>query len=127
MKKLIGILIIFSLCFICCNSGTFRKNKERKTEIYSIENNEEIFEESINNDMAMYCSIFYPHLEERLPDNLLPERKLYIYQKKNFFEEKYELIEIITTFQHDGYIKKEIVSSKDTQVFYYSLGDNIIF
>ena len=127
MKKLIGILLIFSFCFTGCNSNTFRKNKEQKTEIYSIENNEEIFEETINHDMAMYYSIFYPNLEESLPDNLLPEKKLYIYQKKNFFGEKYELMEIITMFQHDGYIKKEIVSSKDPQVFYYSLSDNIIF
>ncbi|MDE5885928.1 MAG: hypothetical protein K2H29_12740 [Oscillospiraceae bacterium] len=62
-----------------------------------------------------------------MSDDLLPERKLYVYEKKNFFGEKYELIEIITTFQHDGYIKKEIVSSNDTQVFYYSLSNNIIF
>ncbi len=74
-----------------------------------------------------YCSLLYPNLEDNLSDDLLPERKLYVYEKKNFFGEKYELIEIITTFQHDGYIKKEIVSSNDTQVFYYSLSNNIIF
>ena len=86
MKKLIGILTIFSLCFTGCNSGAFCKTKERKTEIYSIENNEEIFEESINNDMAMHFSIFYPNLEDSLPDSLVPERKLYVYQKRIFLK-----------------------------------------
>lgn len=127
MKKIIGIVIIFSLCFTGCDSSTVRKNKERKTEIYSIENNEELFEESINNDLSVHYNIFYSNPENSLPDDSLPERKLYIYQNKNFFGETYELTEIITTFQHDGYIKKEIISNENTQVFYYSRDDNIIF
>lgn len=76
-----------------------------------------------------------------LPDDLIPEYKLLVYQEKTLLlgqdpneERDYELIETITTFQNSSYIE-EVISSEvvknsivpeNALAFYYSLPDDIV-
>ena len=141
MKKLIGIFIIFSLCFTGCNSSSSpneneNNKKKSKIEIYSVENSEDTFLKIIDNQETIneFLNTENWKSEDNLPENLIPEYKIFVYQEKTLTlgqnsdeEREYELIETITTFQDSSYIQDVISNNvittavpEDTLIFYYS-------
>lgn len=160
MKKIMGALIICVLLFTGCNSvmsqnGDTNSNassatpqgenenlkKQSKIEIYSIQNAKLM--QNIDNQDTINRLLEMEHWEEidGLPDDLIPEYRLLVYQEKTLLlgqdpdeEREYELIETITTFQNSSYIE-EVISSEvvkntkipeNTLTFYYSLPDETV-
>ena len=140
MKKLIGIFIIFSLCFTGCNSNSSpneneNNKKKSKIEIYSVENGEDTFLKIIDNQETIneFLNTENWKSEDNLPENLIPEYKIFVYQEKTLTlgqnsdeEREYELIETITTFQDNSYIQDVISNNvittavpEDALIFYY--------
>lgn len=160
MKKIMGALIICVLLFTGCNSVVPQNGdtnsisssatpqgenenvkKLSKIEIYSIQS--DILMQTIDNQDTINRLLETEYWEEidGLPDDLIPEYKLLVYQEKTLLlgqdpneERDYELIETITTFQNSSYIE-EVISSKvvkntiiseNALTFYYSLPDDIV-
>lgn len=143
VKKLISILTIFILSFMGCNSITSQNQneddkKQSKIEVYSIQDNK--FVKSIDNQETINYLLNTEHWkdEDNLPEDLVPEYKLFVYQEKTLLsgqnpdeEREYELIETITTFQNSSYIQDVISDNvitamsvpEDALIFYYSWND----
>ena len=146
MKKLMGILTIFSLCFTGCNSSLSQNENENnkkksKIEIYSVENGEDIFVKSIDNQETIneFLNTENWKSEDNLSEDLIPDYKLFVYQEKTLTlgqdpneEREYELIETITTFKDSSYIQDVISDNvittiavpEDALIFYYSWYDD---
>lgn len=146
MKKFIGIYMTFALFFTGCASVTsYDENesvkKQSKIEVYYAQNDE--FLKSIDDQEIINEFLETDNWEDvsNLPDNLVPEHKLLVYQEKTLLfgqdpneEREYELIKTIITFQNSSYVE-EIISSdvvknmsipQDALTFYCSLSDDSI-
>lgn len=146
MKKIIGALTICVLFFTGCDSNAYQNvdkdmKKQSKIEIYSIQNDELL--ESIDNQETIKQLLEVDHWEtvNSLPDDLIPEYKLLIYQEKTLLygqnpneESDYELVATITTFQNSSYVEevipsdvvKNMIIPEDAMTFYYSWSNDTI-
>lgn len=144
MKKFIGIFMSFVLFFTGCASAiSYDENesvkKQSRIEVYSVQNDE--FLKRIDDQEMIIDFLKTDNWEyvNNLPDNLVPEHKLLVYQEKTLLfgqdpneEREYELIETIITFQNSSYVE-DIISSdvvknmsipQDVLTFYCSLSDD---
>ena len=140
MKKIIGVLLIFTFLLMGCSYNEPQEKKQCKIELYSAQDNKLL--QTIDNQDTVNKLLNTSDWEvlENISDNLIPEYIMLVYQEKTLLhgqdpneEKDYELIEKLITYQNSSYIK-EIISSaviknmiipENTLTFYYVIPDDI--
>ena len=145
MKKIIGVLLIFTFLLMGCSYNEPQekqenKKKQCKIELYSAQDNKLL--QTIDNQDTVNKLLNTSDWEilEIISDNLIPEYIMLVYQEKTLLhgqnpneERDYELIATLITYQNSSYIK-EIISSaviknmiipENALTFYYVMPDDI--
>ena len=145
MKKIIGVLMIFTLLLTGCSHNVPQdahndEKKQSRIEVYSAQ--DDVLLQTIDEQDTVNKLLDTSSWEtlESISDDLTPEYILLVYQEKTLLagqdpseEREYELIETIITFQDSPYIKeiisntviKNTVIPEDVLTFYYSMPDDI--
>lgn len=146
MKKVLGALILSLLFLVGCNARTTQNDsndmkKQSKIEIYTVQ--DEKLLKTIDNQDTINQLFNLTDWENvnNLPENLIPEYKLLIYQEETLLlgqnpedERDYELIETIITYQDSPYIESTISENaikgkripEDFMTFYYIMPDDVM-
>lgn len=145
MKKIIGVLLIFTFLLMGCSYNTPQEKQENekkqsKIELYSAQDNKLL--QTIDNQDTVNKLLNTSDWEilESISDNLIPEYIMLVYQEETLLygqapneKRDYELISTLITYQNSSYIK-EIISSaviknmiipENALTFYYVMPDDI--
>lgn len=145
MKRIMtALLLSMVLLFAGCSSDIFQgdteSKKQSRIEVYSVEDEKlikTIDDQSIVNDLF---STDKWELKDKLPDGLVPEYQLLVYQEKTILlgqdpdeEREYELIATLVTFRDSSYVEeiisddavKNIIVPEYAMTFCYIMPDGV--